>query len=87
MTVQRRIWRAMLFVASVCAVILLATGIVAGQPNATNVGATFQQIQGGAYRTLGTSVDSAFAIPESGGLLILGSAFAVVARQLRRRKA
>ncbi len=87
MTVQRQIWRTTLFVASACAVIFLATGNVAGQPNAANVSATFQQIQGSAYRTFGTSTDSTFAIPESGGLLILGSAFAIVARQLRRRQA
>jgi hypothetical protein len=87
MTVQRQIGRAILFGASACAVIFLASGKVAGQPSVTKVGATFQQIQGSAYRTLSTSADSTFAIPESGGLLILGSAFAVVARQLRRRKA
>jgi hypothetical protein len=77
MKVQRTIWRVSLFSASACAVVLLATGNVAGQPNPTNVRATFQQIQGSAY-------PKAFTIPESGSLLILGSALAVVARQLRR---
>jgi hypothetical protein len=80
-----RIWRASALVGSVAMVVLLATQRAAGQPPATNVAGTLQLIPQANTARLGLAGASKLpAMPESASLLLLGSAFAVVARQLRR---
>ena len=79
-----RIWRTTALVGSVTMVVLLATQQASGQPPAS-ISGTVQRIP----QSILTNTDAARAaslpaIPESASLLLLGSAFAVVARQLRR---
>jgi hypothetical protein len=83
-----RIWRASALVGSVMMVVMLATQRAAGQPPTTNISGTVQRNpQSILTNTEALNVQAIAplpAIPESASLLLLGSAFAVVARQLRR---
>jgi hypothetical protein len=78
---KTRTWRALALAASVAVVVLLATQRAAGQPSDTVAGDPDQTGQ-----SISTAIDrlAPFEIPESGSLVLLGSAFVVVAQQLRR---
>jgi hypothetical protein len=80
-----RIWRAGALVGSVALIVLTSTQGAAGQPP-TSASGSVPLITESVLMTAGTfpSKASLPAIPESGSLLLLGSAFALAARQLRR---
>ena len=84
---KSRIWSTSALVGSVTMVVLLATQRASGQPPA-NISGTVQRIpQSILTNTEALNVQAISplpAIPESASLLLLGSAFAVAARQLRR---
>jgi hypothetical protein len=77
-----RTWRAGALAAGIAVVLLLATQKAAGQPNGTNASGTAHVVQ----LSVPTDPDTSNfpAIPESGSLIVLGSAFVIVAQQLRR---
>jgi hypothetical protein len=77
-----RTWRAGVLAAGVAVVLLLATQRAAGQPSGTSV---FNGGEPAVQHVALSAETSTFPeIPESGSLLLLGSAFVVVAQQLRR---
>jgi hypothetical protein len=77
-----RTWRAGALAASIAVVLLLATQRAAGQPTGTDPGSPLQLVHQNSAGS--TGVSSFPALPESGSLLLLGSAFVIVAHQLRR---
>ena len=82
-----RIWRTSALAGSVALVVLLATQGAAGQPS-SSAGSTLplvpQSILMNADSLASRAGSRLPVIPESAGLLLLGSAFALAARQLRR---
>jgi hypothetical protein len=86
-----RIWRSGALAASIAMVVLLSTQRASGQPPAVSTVSTVSTVQR-IPQALLTNADAVTvqpastlpAIPESASLLLLGSAFAVAARQLRR---
>jgi hypothetical protein len=75
-----RTWRAGALGVSIAVIVLLATQTAAGEPSrldTANIGPVVAQATTSPAETSG-------GIPEPGGLMLLGSAFVVVAQQLRR---
>jgi hypothetical protein len=82
-----RIWRASALAGSVALVVLLSTQGAAGQPPASAGSAVSiipQSILMNTDNPASGPASKLPGMPESASLLLLGSAFAVVARQLRR---
>jgi len=79
-----RIWRTSALVGSVTLVVLLSTQGASGQPPATAAPLMPQSMLLNAD-SLATRAGSTLPVlPESASLLLLGTAFALAARQLRR---
>ena len=75
-----RTWRAGALGLSIAVILLLATQTAAGELSrleAASIGPSVVQ-------TIATPAETSRGIPESGSLMLLGSAFVVVAQQLRR---
>ena len=75
-----RTWRAGALGVSIAVIVLLATQTAAGELSrleAAGIGPSVVQ-------TTTTPAETSRGIPESGSLMLLGSAFVVVAQQLRR---
>ncbi len=81
---KSRTWRAGALAAGIAVVVLLATQRAAGQPTAVD---NIRNIRGdvpAAHAVPAGTKTSLPSIPEHGNLIVLGSAFVVVAQQLRR---
>ena len=77
-----RTWRAGVLAAGIAVVVLVATQRAAGQPTGADPGVSGQTARQPV--TAAAEQSNMPVIPESGSLLLLGSAFVVVAHQLRR---
>jgi hypothetical protein len=74
-----RTWRAGALGLSIAVIVLLATQTAAGELNRLEAAGIGPSVQ-----TMTTPAETSRGIPESGSLMLLGSAFVVVAQQLRR---
>ena len=74
-----RTWRAGALGLSIAVILLLATQTAAGELSRLEAASI-----GPVVQTITTPSEMSRGIPESGSLMLLGSAFVVVAQQLRR---
>jgi hypothetical protein len=81
-----RIWRTSTLAGSIALVVLLTTQGAAGQPPAGASGASLlpEGVLMSADSLSSRAGSRLTALPESASLLLLGTAFALAARQLRR---
>jgi hypothetical protein len=79
-----RIWRTSALVGSVTLVVLLSTQGAAGQPPAATAALVPQTMLLSAGSLAADTGSTLPVLPESASLLLLGAAFALAARQLRR---